>query len=98
MKIKFEMPLNIYKPTIHENQLISADLPDILVIAASVPEPESQSGQVSVRLPGQVLFIHISRSEITFGTFYAHKTVGSNIWYFYAHKSIGGNIWYPLCR
>ena len=69
MKIKFEIPLNIYKPTIHENQLISADLPDNLIIAASVPEPESQSGQVGVRLPGQVLFIHISRSEVTFGTF-----------------------------
>ena len=98
MKIKVKIPLNIYKPTIHENQLISADLPDNLIIAASVPEPESQSGQVGVRLPGQVLFIHISRSEITFGTFYAHKTIGSNIWYFYAHKSIGGNIWYSLCR
>ena len=69
MKIKFEIPLNIYKPTIHENQLISADLPDNLIIAASVPEPESQSGQVGVRLPGQVLL-------------YAHNSIGSNIWYF----------------
>ena len=69
MKIKFEMPLNSYKPTIYENQLISADFPDNLIIAASVPEPESQSGQVGVRLPGQVLL-------------YAHNSIGSNIWYF----------------